>query len=352
MGTDKRERQKAGRQARVEAAREAQRKAETRRRILLGVAVVAFIAAAIAILAFVTRDDDSDTATTTTVAAEDSAAGKPCVPFDDELPAGAPEVPIEAGPPPTELVTEDLIVGEGDEVPEGASVTVNYIGVSCSTGKIFDSSWQRGEPATFPLSSVITGWGQGIPGMRVGGQRLLIVPPDLGYGPQGSPPNIAPDETLYFVVDLVSFEGAAESAAGKPCVARTGELPEGAPEVPVEEGPPPTELVIEDLVVGEGDEVAPGATVTVNYIGVACSTGEIFDSSWERGEPATFALDGVIAGWTEGIPGMQPGGQRLLVIPPDMAYGPQGSPPAIAPDETLYFVVDLVSVEAAPSATP
>jgi len=122
-----------------------------------------------------------------------------------------------------------------------------------------------------------------------------------------------------------------ESAAGKPCVAPTGEPPPGAPSVPVTEGPPPEVLMIEDLEGGEGTEVPEGATVTVNYIGVACSTGAVFDDSYSRGEPATFPLSGVIAGWQAGIPGMKVGGQRLLGIPSDQAYGPTGSPPTIAP---------------------
>ena len=99
---------------------------------------------------------------------------------------------------------KDLKIGTGAIVKPGATVTVDYIGVSCSTGKIFDSSYSRNQPATFPLSGVIPGWTQGIPGMRVGGERLLGIPPALGYGSSGQPPEIAPDETLWFVVHVRS----------------------------------------------------------------------------------------------------------------------------------------------------
>ena len=88
-----------------------------------------------------------------------------------------------------------------------------------------------------------------------------------------------------------------------------------------------------------------GATVTVNYIGVSCSNGKIFDSSYSRNQPATFSLTGVIKGWTDGIPGMNVGGQRLLGIPADQAYGAQGNPPDIAPDEPLWFVVEVTEVK-------
>jgi peptidylprolyl isomerase len=210
MGTEKRERQKAGRQARVEAAHRAQKQAETRRRVLLIVGLVAFVGVIALIFTVLNRDDGDDTAdeptTTTTSAAAESAAGKPCVPLAEPLPPGAPDVPITPGPPPTELVTEDLVVGTGDPVPAGATVDMQYIGVACSTGAIFDSSWGRGgEPLNISLDQVIPGWTQGVPGMQVGGRRLLVIPPDLAYGAAGSPPAIAPDETLFFVVDLVAF---------------------------------------------------------------------------------------------------------------------------------------------------
>lgn len=141
---------------------------------------------------------------TTTSTPLPSAEGKPCVAVSDPLPTGAPPVPVKVGPPPSQLVTEDLKVGTGATVVATDTLTVNYIGVSCSTGKIFDSSYSRNQPATFPLSNVIPGWQAGIPGMKVGGQRLLGIPPAQAYGAAGSAPAIAPGETLWFVVEVVS----------------------------------------------------------------------------------------------------------------------------------------------------
>jgi len=118
-----------------------------------------------------------------------------------------PVVVITPGDPVTELEVTDVIVGTGDEVPAGATVTADYVGYGGATGVMFDASWLRGEPATFPLANVILGWQEGLVGMQVGGRRLLVIPAELGYGnnpPPGS--GIEPGETLIFVVDLVSFE--------------------------------------------------------------------------------------------------------------------------------------------------
>ena len=105
-----------------------------------------------------------------------------------------------------------------------------------------------------------------------------------------------------------------------------------------------TSLVTLDVVEGTGDAVQPGATVTVDYCGVGLATATLFDSSWLRGQPATFPLGNVITGWQDGIPGMKPGGRRLLLIPGDLAYGPNPPPGSgIEPDETLVFVVDMIS---------
>ena len=116
------------------------------------------------------------------------------------------------------------------------------------------------------------------------------------------------------------------------------------PEIDFPDGGPPTELVVVDEIVGDGTEATGGSVVTTHYVGVAYSTGEEFDASWNRGEPLQFQLGAgqVIAGWDQGIAGMKVGGRRRLVIPPDLAYGKRGAGSAIGPDETLIFVVDLV----------
>jgi len=118
------------------------------------------------------------------------------------------------------------------------------------------------------------------------------------------------------------------------------------PEIDFPDAPPPEDLVVTDVSVGDGAEATSGSTVTAHYVGVAHSTGEEFDASYNRGEPLSFRLGvgQVIAGWDQGIVGMRVGGRRQLVIPPHLAYGNRGAGGAIAPGETLIFVVDLVGV--------
>ena len=108
----------------------------------------------------------------------------------------------------TALIKKDLIPGTGQTIQAGQTVTVNYVGVLCKTGKEFDSSWKRNQPFTTALSSgsVISGWVQGIPGMKVGGRRELIIPANLAYGKAGSPPTIPPNSPLVFVVDALSAQ--------------------------------------------------------------------------------------------------------------------------------------------------
>lgn len=140
------------------------------------------------------------------------------------------------------------------------------------------------------------------------------------------------DETS---VDTTAADTTAQSAA-----------PAGKPQVEVPKGKPPKQLEIEDITVGDGAVAKPGDEVTVQYVGVNYKSGEEFDASWDRGEPFTFTLGNgeVIQGWDQGVEGMKEGGRRRLIIPPALGYGPSGFPPAIPPNETLVFVVDLVEV--------
>lgn len=116
-----------------------------------------------------------------------------------------PAVPAEKGTPPTKLVTKDVVRGTGATAKSGSTVTVNYVGALYKNGKVFDASWKRNQTFTTQLSTsaVIPGWVQGISGMKVGGRRVLIIPPSLGYGKTGSPPTIPGNSTLVFVVDLL-----------------------------------------------------------------------------------------------------------------------------------------------------
>ena len=212
-------RERAARAARAAALARARKRRNRQRAIYAGIGVIGVLALVGLTLVIAGGDDkktDASSSSSTTAAPGGSAAGKPCVEVAEPLPAGAPAVPVKVGPPPTDLVKEDLKPGTGAAVNPTDNLTVNYIGVSCSTGKIFDSSYSRGQPAQFSLAQVIPGWQQGIPGMKVGGQRLLGIPPDLGYGAQGSPPDIGPNETLWFVVEIVGAQPAAPGGAAVP----------------------------------------------------------------------------------------------------------------------------------------
>jgi peptidylprolyl isomerase len=159
-----------------------------RRLIIIGVSA-AVLAAVVAGVLIARGGDDSSSASTEAVSTDLSE--KP-----------TPAIPDEA--PPAELQSEDIVEGEGAEAKSGDEVTVQYVGVDYETGEEFDTSWDS-EPFTFKLGTgaVIPGWDQGVEGMKEGGRRQLVIPPDLAYGPQGQPPAIGPNATLVFVIDLV-----------------------------------------------------------------------------------------------------------------------------------------------------
>jgi peptidylprolyl isomerase len=151
-------------------------------------------------------DDKEKTASSTPAATSTPEPAAPAAVSKDL--EKEPVIGKPTGSPPAKLVTKDIVKGKGPKAEQGDLVSMQYTGVSFSTGEKFDASWDRGaEPFQFPLGGgqVIPGWDEGIAGMRVGGRRELIIPPDLAYGPAGSPPAIGPNETLIFVVDLVKI---------------------------------------------------------------------------------------------------------------------------------------------------
>jgi peptidylprolyl isomerase len=215
-----RERELARRRYERRRLREQQLRARRRRRNTVIGAVVgtlAVIGGLIALVVVLVGGSDnksvasaqsSPTASTSPSPSPSATAAAPtkCAPISPNPPAaGEPTVPPVSGKPATTLVVKDLKTGTGAAVKSGQTLTVNYVGVSCSTGKAFDASYPRKQPFSFPLgkSQVIQGWDKGLVGMHVGGRRELVIPAALGYGATGSG-SIKPNETLIFVVDLVS----------------------------------------------------------------------------------------------------------------------------------------------------
>jgi peptidylprolyl isomerase len=148
-------------------------------------------------------------------------------------------------------------------------------------------------------------------------------------------PTAAPTETA-------TQAASSGSSSGVKVSGKLGEKPT----IKVAGAEPPTKLVIKDIKKGTGAEAKAGQTVSVNYVGALLKDGSVFDNSWDRGEAFTFPLGAgqVIPGWDQGVQGMKEGGRRLLIIPPDLAYGDTGAGGAIGPNEALAFVVDLDKV--------
>ncbi|MFO0851313.1 MAG: FKBP-type peptidyl-prolyl cis-trans isomerase [Gemmataceae bacterium] len=216
----------------------------------------------------------------------------------------------------------DVKEGKGEAVKAGATVTIHYTGWT-TDGKVFDSSRPRNDTATFPLGSLIKGWQEGIPGMKPGGVRRLLIPASLGYGAEGSPPEIPGNATLVFEIELFEDPFKLPDLKSKEWkkLADTG-------------------IDIWDVTVGTGAEVQPGDTVTIHYTGWT-KDGKVFDSSRKRGEPATFPLRNLIVGWQEAVPGMKIGGVRRMVIPYAKAYGEKGRPPVIPAKADLVFEIEV-----------
>lgn len=230
------------------------------------------------------------------------------------------------------LTYEDQTVGGGQEAQAGHLVRVHYRGF-LQDGTMFDSSVERGDPFQFPLGArrVIPGWDEGVAGMRIGGKRTLVIPPQLGYGETGAGGVIPPNATLIFEVELLGVTDVVQPPAAPAPVAQYLSTPSG--------------LQYAVLREGSGETARAGNMVAVHYTGWL-ESGAMFDSSIPRGEPIEFMLGNrqVIAGWDEGVQGMKVGEKRQFRIPAQLGYGARGAGGVIPPNATLIFDTELVSI--------
>jgi peptidylprolyl isomerase len=261
------------------------------------------------------------------------APARPPAPDAIPAPADVAAPPADAQRTESGLASKVLEAGSGDEHPRAFDeVTVNYTGWT-TDGQMFDSSVTRGRPATFPLNRVIPGWTEGLQLMVKGEKRRLWIPGELAYdGQPGRPQGL-----LVFDVELIDIKRMPEPPAAPADVAAA----------PADAQRTASGLASKVLSPGTGTEhPGPTSTVSVHYSGWT-TDGEMFDSSVTRGRPATFPLNRVIPGWTEGVQLMVVGEKRRLWIPANLAY--EGRPGA--PQGTLVFDVELLEI-AAPGADP
>ena len=254
----------------------------------------------------------------------------------EEEVVGMPGEVVFGYPETTESGLECWVIEEGDVSSASPkptdTVRVHYTGW-LEDGTKFDSSVDRDQPATFLLNRVIRGWTEGLGKMKRGAKYKFRIPAGLAYGSRGRP-SIPPDSILIFDVELLDIMDYAkvppmEQLPGDPV---TGEVTTSD-----------SGLSWYDMTQGDGDQPAGAtSTVEVHYTGWL-NDGTKFDSSVDRGQTISFPLNGVISGWTEGVGSMRVGGKRKLIIPSNLGYGPNGSPPVIPGGATLIFDVELVS---------
>ncbi|MBC8506806.1 MAG: FKBP-type peptidyl-prolyl cis-trans isomerase [Anaerolineales bacterium] len=272
-------------------------------------------------------------------------AGYGVIPPNSQIVMDIEIVSIDSPPTPTDVAADeltstesglqyiDLAGGEGVEAEAGNTVITHYtIWVQAESENSFVFSSIFSQPLTFIIGSgniVFPGWDEGVTGMKLGGKRLLVIPPDLALGESGSG-DIPPNATLVMEVELVELF-----------------IPPKMSEVN-EEDYISTEsgLKYYDFVEGDGATPEAGQTVVVHYSGWL-EDGSMFDSSLERGQPFPFVLGqgSVIAGWDEGLSTMKVGGKRQLVIPPELGYGENGAGGVIPPNATLIFEVELLEIQ-------
>ncbi|MGA1161622.1 MAG: FKBP-type peptidyl-prolyl cis-trans isomerase [Ilumatobacteraceae bacterium] len=243
-----------------------------------------------------------------------------------------PDVVLPASTP-TELVITDVIVGDGPAAADGDTVFVNYVGVLSADGSRFDGNYGS-DPfdVTLGMGMVIKGWDQGLIGMQAGGRRQLDIPADLAYGDREMGAAIPPNSALSFVVDMIAVVPATDAA--------------DEPSVDISAADNVSELVITDLIVGDGPAAEAGAKAVLHLVAFRADTAAQITSTWASPQPLSFELSegGTLPGLVAGIQGMKVGGRRQLQVPFADAWGAEGQSDIGLPAEIdLIVVIDLLA---------
>jgi peptidylprolyl isomerase len=265
---------------------------------------------------------------------------KPTVTFDKGLTVDATQRTV-------------VIQGDGEPVTSGSSIQMDYTLYNATTGELIESSaYTAGQEVSYPVDAAATqfaGLSKTLICSTVGTRVIGVIPNAEAFADQASSAGLGADDVLLFVVDISGIvpKPLAE-ATGTPVDPMPG-FPDvvfngGKPTVTFPAGAVPTEYAIETLIQGDGDPVADGATVVVNYHGVNWNTGEVFDSSFDRGSPATFSTSGVIQGFRDALVGQKIGSRVVVIIPSDLGYGDAGSGDKIGGGDTLVFVIDILGL--------
>ena len=245
--------------------------------------------------------------------------------------------------------TKVLEKSDGPVVQAGQTVSVNYYGVDGRTGEKFDESFSGGQPVAFSLDQVVPGFSKGLTGQRKGSRVVIAMPGSDGYDASGgnAEAGIEVGDTLVFVVDIVDVQLSEPSGsevapkAGLPTV--TGSLDK--PEIEIPKTDPPTKLVAQPLIKGDGKKVGPTDTVTFNYRWEIWQDGRLVEQSYGQ-KPGSSQLSGLVKGIQEGLTGQTVGSRVLLVIPPEKGYPEGNAEPKVNKGETLVMVVDLLFSQA------
>lgn len=236
----------------------------------------------------------------------------------------------------------EVITEGGDQLlNENSTATLNYVGYNATTGEIFDSSWERGTPATFPLQGVVPGFQKGLDGQAVGSRVLIAMPSEDGYAQGNAGAGIEVGDTIVFLVDIISAN--FDEATGEEVVPAEGlpavEMTDEGPELATPSGEVPAELVVQPLITGTGPEVQAGMDIQVKYRSWVWSTGALHEDAWYSQQGP---LDTLIEGWKQGLAGQPVGSRVMLVVPPALAY-PEGDPASgLEADQTLVYVIDIL----------